>query len=298
MVTYQTQREDPLLDQAPALSGCAPFMRIVHDCRTGPRFVLKTRRIRDHAFLYVRRGVGELTSGRARQLLGPGSLIMVPPGPDHAFDLSDAEGVQMFNCHFDPVWQADSALVEHQFDPQRPDRRSPMPGGLFASRVIVHQVGIPAAYEARFLAMARRFPAIDAMGALELRAAAIEHIAWTLRDLSGRTVIEDDDTALQRARRRLDEAPGPIGLAELEKVAGMGRTRLCAAFRRRFGLSPIDYQRHSRIERAKADLVSADLPVKAVAARGGFASIHHFTKVFTRLVGEPPAAYQRRINRR
>ncbi len=299
------QHTDPLAGCSRGISGLAPFVRIVHDFSVGTRLELPPRRITDHALLYVQHGNGEIRGPDGTAPFAPGTVMIVPPWVEHGFLLTDASHIRMLNAHFDPVWEPGSVGVHWEQDPRRRRRaQPPRSRGLFPDRVVAHPTSVPASYESRFAAMLRRFPAADAAGSLELRAAAIELIAWLLRDLShaseaGTDPDDDahDDAPLERVRDYLDHARGGVSLADLERVSGIGRTRLCARFRRRYGLTPIAWMRLARIERAKAELAYAGLTVKAVAERAGFVNVHHFTRVFTRLAGQPPATFQRRFTR-
>ncbi|MBA3685313.1 MAG: helix-turn-helix transcriptional regulator [Planctomycetes bacterium] len=280
------------------LAALAPYLRLVHDFAAGPEFQLRQRCINDHALLYVRRGRGELITREGASALAPGVLILVPPDRDHAFTLGDRAGVHLLNLHLDPLPRPDSPRVRWDQDPRRPRRQSASSFTLFGARVLALPLTSPAVYEARFAALSRRWPASDPAGGLEARAAALDLLASALRELHGGTAELADEPALAKVREYLDAAVGRVGLRDLERVAAIGRTRLCAGFRRRYGLTPLAYLRTARIERSKADLVYAGLPVKAAAQRAGFASVHAFSKVFTRLVGEPPARFQRRARGR
>ena len=276
---------------------CAPYVRLVHDYLPGPTMTLLPRRICDHALLYVQRGYGHLIADGHERPLEPGSLIVVPPDAEHAFQLADPSGINLLNIHYDPVMRADSALiVQWDLDPDRP-RKGMTPGPLFPGHgVMVVPIHPPSGYVAAFRRLGQSWPKVQGADLLSQRAAMLDLLAVVLRAGGAANVRPVPTPQLERARRYLEEANGTVRLEEAARRAGLGRSAFAEAFLRHFGLSPMAYRRRSRIERAKADLVWGGMTVKAVSRQAGFASVQHFSRVFARLVGEPPAAFGRRTH--
>jgi AraC-like DNA-binding protein len=88
---------------------------------------------------------------------------------------------------------------------------------------------------------------------------------------------------------RLTEPPS---LAELATLTGLSQFSLLRAFRSATGLPPHAYLNQLRVRRARL-LLDDGLPPADVAAATGFADQAHLTRHFKRVVGVPPAAYQR-----
>jgi transcriptional regulator GlxA family with amidase domain len=84
----------------------------------------------------------------------------------------------------------------------------------------------------------------------------------------------------------------PPTLAELATLTGLSQFALLRAFRAATGLPPHAYLNQLRVRRARG-LLDDGLPAAEVAARTGFADQAHLTRHFKRVVGVPPAAYQR-----
>jgi AraC-like DNA-binding protein len=84
----------------------------------------------------------------------------------------------------------------------------------------------------------------------------------------------------------------PPSLAELAAITGLSQFALLRAFRGATGLPPHAYLNQQRVRRARL-LLDDGLPAADVAARTGFADQAHLTRHFKRVVGVPPAAYQR-----
>ena len=84
----------------------------------------------------------------------------------------------------------------------------------------------------------------------------------------------------------------PPSLAELAALTGLSQFALLRAFRDATGLPPHAYLNQLRVRRARS-LLDGGVPPADVAVQVGFADQAHLTRHFKRVVGVPPAAYQR-----
>jgi AraC-like DNA-binding protein len=89
-----------------------------------------------------------------------------------------------------------------------------------------------------------------------------------------------------------DRLTDPPSLAELAALTGISPFALLRAFRGATGLPPHAYLNQLRVRQARR-LLDDGLPPAAVAVETGFADQAHLTRHFKRVVGVPPAAYQR-----
>lgn len=103
---------------------------------------------------------------------------------------------------------------------------------------------------------------------------------------------------LAQARDLLnDRAFQPIKLREIAESVGVHPSQLCREFRRFFHLTPGDYTRQVRLERAKELLQRGDGRLVDIAVRTGFADQAHFSRVFRRQTGYSPGHYRQLIRR-
>lgn len=84
----------------------------------------------------------------------------------------------------------------------------------------------------------------------------------------------------------------PPRLGALAAAVGTSPYALVRAFRAETGLPPHAYLNQRRVRRAR-ELLDSGAPAAEVAVRVGFADQAHLTRHFKRIVGVPPAAYQR-----
>ena len=76
--------------------------------------------------------------------------------------------------------------------------------------------------------------------------------------------------------------------------SGLPRRSFGRRFKAATGFAPMDYVHRVRIEEAKQSLETGGLTVEQVAAAVGYGDAASFRRLFSRMVGETPAAYRRR----
>ena len=84
-----------------------------------------------------------------------------------------------------------------------------------------------------------------------------------------------------------------IDLGALARGVGVHPSRLAHEFRARLGVSPGEYVRRLRLEWAARELGAGEASVAEVALHAGFYDQSHFSRMFCRHYGIPPAAWRR-----
>ena len=115
---------------------------------------------------------------------------------------------------------------------------------------------------------------------------------------AGASRPSDSLCAMDRAMDHINShLYSPLTLAELARVAGFGRTYFSTLFSELNGLSPWEYIRIRRIERAKSLLTDTSLSVLEVSERSGFSNLSNFNRAFLAGVGMTPREY-RKVHRK
>jgi transcriptional regulator GlxA family with amidase domain len=86
-----------------------------------------------------------------------------------------------------------------------------------------------------------------------------------------------------------------LSVPALAARAYMSERNFARAFRAETGMTPAAYVEAARVERARRELETTDLPVQAVAARCGFGTVETMRRAFARRLGVNPAAYRDRF---
>lgn len=103
-------------------------------------------------------------------------------------------------------------------------------------------------------------------------------------------------TWLLRARELLRDTAHAFGLGSVGEVAGelgVHPVHLARRFRAAFGLSPGEYVRRCRLDRARRMLLGSVAPLAEIAAAAGFADQSHFSNAFRKRFGMSPRSYRR-----
>jgi AraC-like DNA-binding protein len=80
----------------------------------------------------------------------------------------------------------------------------------------------------------------------------------------------------------------PLRVEELAQVAGMAVSILHHHFRALTAMSPLQYQKHIRLQGARARMLADDVDAATVAFEVGYESASQFNREYRRLFGQPP----------
>ena len=83
-----------------------------------------------------------------------------------------------------------------------------------------------------------------------------------------------------------------LTLEQLSEEAHMNKFYLSHAFKREYGISPINYMTHKRIEESKYLLAETDLSMSQIAQLLGFSSLSYFSQVFRKTQDVTPMEYR------
>ena len=84
----------------------------------------------------------------------------------------------------------------------------------------------------------------------------------------------------------------PLTLEQLAEVGHMNKFYLSHAFKKEYGLSPINYMISRRIDESKYLLAETDLSMSQIAQLLGFSSLSYFSQVFHRTQDITPKEYR------
>lgn len=135
---------------------------------------------------------------------------------------------------------------------------------------------------------------------LYLESKALELITYTITLLApqkalGQTppLVSDDLDKIRRAGKMLTlNMETPPDLVKLARSVGMSRSKLHHDFQLVYGITPFEYLRSKRLEKARTMLNQGNFNVTDVAYAVGYASLSHFAKAFKRYFGDSPSNYR------
>lgn len=231
----------------------------------------------DHVVIGLVRG-GALSSryGQPRYTVSAGQVLTVNPGQVHDGRSAGARGRRTSMLEIDVAAYRDlcrEALGRPWLEFTAPVSQPPMLARALA-RWLLSLGG-------------------DDPGAEREAATAFLGLLPAAGEAPGPALVEGELAA--RVRRRLREGPpGGDGVGGIAAELGVSRFRLLRAFKRAYGLTPEDFRRQLRVERARARMLRPG-GLADVACAAGFADQSHMTREFHRLLGLTPAAYRRAL---
>lgn len=126
-----------------------------------------------------------------------------------------------------------------------------------------------------------------------------ELVVQLLRQPSGgilRTAVGADDGRIRRAvsylQRNFEKR---LTVDTLARRAAMSPSHFAHRFRAVVRMSPMQYVKHLRLQRARTLMLRDGLRPSEVAPQVGYASTSHFTRDFKARFGTPPATYVREL---
>lgn len=81
-------------------------------------------------------------------------------------------------------------------------------------------------------------------------------------------------------------------LNDLARSSKLSRSRVCHLFKTQTGMSPGQYLKALRLEKARGLLETTSLSVKEIRARVGMQDESHFVRDFNRVYGVTPSQYR------
>lgn len=214
--------------------------------------------------------------------LGTGQLLFFPPGRKHGLQASGGQPVCTLDTKF-KIRHRSLAAACRRIEP------------------------IHASFDRRILALLEAIHAeaqhVDAFSAEVCRTLLAQALLLLLRGKPGEltalpTGPDPDETGArlpQRLHRFLrDHGAETITQKTLSRSFCYSYHHLHAVYRQRYGESPLRALKRMRVERAMQLIRYADYGLKHVAKASGFATVHHFTRVFTSVAGISPARWRTR----
>jgi AraC-like DNA-binding protein len=241
-----------------------------------PGAQMPPRVLDDFEFVWMLTGHARVTLDGDTLSLGPGQLLLVPPGIRHGFLWDPTEPCRHGYVHFVPRDVDGPLAATLQVRPMTDD--DPLAG--LCAYLLWLAGAAPDAWRRRTSEALAFMLGLFVSGPLprpDASAGLAPALAAAVGLLQGRWA----QTPLRR-----------VGVGELARLAHVSRGYLNRLFRAGFGLSAAAALERARCSRAESLLLRSDLTVEAIADQCGFADGSHFSHRFASIHGASPRAYR------
>lgn len=247
--------------------------------KVGPRV------LNDSMFFWFESGSGKASFGNPAKTYDfrAGDMLLIPQGMEHSIEGSAGEEPHVFAVHF----------------------YATLFGGIDLLRMLGFPLYVPGRQMAPYKQASERLVREYAVKSPGSSLAMTNDVSSILLNII-RTEVNlftplgsiDCQAQLPRLQPVLDWIDNnlschEITVGDLARQVFVSETHFRRLFQKVFGVSPVQFIRQRRIDRACALLRTTDLPIKQVAQSCGFAEDAFFSRVFHRLVGTSPAAYRK-----
>ena len=254
---------------------------------------IPSRVIFDYEFVLILKGQGELSTRAGRLELRPNRLFVLRPFEAHSFASPPDSPGRHLAIHADlaPGFPPFSGSL---------GRRPPYEVRLS------HGLALP-----RYVDLSPGHLVIQClMDIVPIRAANEKTSSLEASTLLTRAVLQllksrrrgpDPSDNDERNRARMDRVAayieghlaGDLSVPALAEVADLSLAHLARVFMRWTGMTPANYVRTARVNRARGMLGDPDPSIKKIALAVGFKNPYHFSRVFTQVDGLTPTLYRK-----
>lgn len=262
-------------------------------------YQMPPRIIYDHELILYRGSRFHLQTEEREIVLPPDSFVIIPPGIMHSeLNGGEKEGHRYW-CHFD--WTNQAGYETTPAMTMRPGaprfelcRYAPdyVPAGVLSG---------PA--PERVFGSAREISRMMRAGGEENRLKCRAVLLAMLIDLLGKAGLTGESPSVNHSRKAeslassirkiLDKNTDTPSLRKSLDRLGYSYEHLCRIFKGVYGISPIQYVRANRMNRARFLLKNTNLQIAEIAYRVGFASPAYFTGEFKRYTGTTPGRFRK-----
>jgi len=270
----------------PALSG------VEARSSTYTRKAFRTHTHRACIISLVEAGSTTFSLEHTRHIARAGHIVVIEAGRPHACNPDAGSGISYRLLALDMAWLTGAV------GGGAPRFPSPVldDAELFAAWGELHQAFVSGAPTERKQALLRSclrgLVSRHAEAATAARAAApLPATASSASTPPPANANAQDDSAVSRARRRIEASPGQwVPLGELAELAGLSPHHFSRVFKAATGLPPHRYQLQQAVERAKT-LLCGGASICQAALEAGFADQSHFSRRFREFTGATPRQY-------
>ena len=244
-----------------------------------PNIVVSLHEHTYYHYLYVRSGSGTIRIGNEILELKVGCIYLMPPYTQHEIR-SDSNGFVSCEVKFEAGTRGILSRI-----PSLPNSLN------------IRSYGAEPVFDGMFDEFERSAGESDSYSAILLSLRLSELLCLLLRaDEQLRNTASESSVYTGRYAKVLtyidDHLSEDISLEMLAAIVHSEKSYFLKKFKHETGMTPMNYLRRIRIDKAKKLLLHSDMNITQISAAVGFQSIHHFSSVFKQTVGVSPSEFK------
>ncbi len=250
--------------------------------------------------LYWNKAPGAYVFYEKRVSLDPGHLLLIPPHTPFYTGISGTEGAKDGDWVLEGGWISSPALETHSLEQgclphffihfnlgYRYDSLRP---GIFSSPLNETQKKLIGDLTGHLMTGSRSFTLDHSLAIYRLILSALVAVppgSWEEFNVGPKILSVLDHINLNLR----DELPND----RLARLVHMAPNSFARLFKQQTGLSPQDFIRKKRVEHACKLLYHTEFSIKQISEECGFNDRYYFTRVFSGIMGGPPAGYRKKL---
>lgn len=282
----------------------APYVRLAIDDVLHWPVRIDERIIFDYELLYIMEGKATVTiESRAYEATG-GDIFLLKPNKRHSILLEKGGFVRQPHAHFDLFWRDDSEQVKVNFRDFsmlseteramiRPDDTVPGLKMELPDHLTVRNLRY---FENLLFDLIREWHAIQPFKQIFVNSAFLRLWGFLLQENN----LSRLDTSPAKIEKYLqvkqyieENIHRAVSLDELAKHFYINKFHLRRTFEQLFDISPTQYSRIIRVQKARNMICYTNLTISEIANQLGFSSLQAFSHTFREVEGTPPGYYRR-----
>ena len=230
---------------------------------------------------YISKGSGRISVGERVYEVKAGDLILYTKGVMHNEVANPEEGMCFYNCGIEGMKRKSlpsGTVVPHRFIP------------------VIHLGDLAPQVESLFSVMWHQLDKGERGSATSCHYLLYALLTILIRqtNLEPMEAPDEKEQAFMEVKQYIDEHyTETFRMEDLANNVHMSMSTLNHQFKKRMGMSPVQYIIRCRIGKAQGILISSDRSITDVSADVGYDNLSYFNNQFKKLIGMSPQSYRK-----